>query len=99
MTRAIHATKNFAPGPDKIHKEMLKYLPPEGLDSLLFMYNKILLQGYFPEEWLGSTIIPISKPGKDPTNPSSYHPIALTSVLRKIMERMINVRLSDFLEQ
>ena len=35
LTRAIQATKNSAPGPDKIHNEALKHLPPEGLDSLL----------------------------------------------------------------
>ena len=50
LTRAIHATENSAPGPDKIHSEMLKHLPPEGLDSLLVMYNKIWQQGYFSEE-------------------------------------------------
>ena len=98
LTRAIHATKNSAPGPDKIHNEMLKHLPPEGLDSLLVMYNKIWQQGYFSEEWLESTIIPIAKPDKDPTNPSNYRPNALTSVLCKTMERMVNVRLLDFFE-
>ena len=76
-----------APGPDKIHNEMLKHLPLEGLNSLLVLYNKIWQQVYFPEKWLESTIIPISKPVKDPTNPSNYRPNALTSVLCKVMER------------
>ena len=43
--------------------------------------------------------IPISKPDKDPTNPSNYRPTALTSALCKIRERMVNVRLLDFFEQ
>ena len=81
----IQATKNSAPGPDKIHNEMLKDLPPEELDSLLDLYNKILQQGYFPEKSLKPTIIPMSKPGKDPTNPSNYGLIALTSVLCKVI--------------
>ena len=50
-TRAIQATKNSAPGLNKIRNEMLKHLPPVGLDSLLVMYNKIWQQGDFPEEW------------------------------------------------
>ena len=43
-------------------------------------------------------MIPIPKPGKDPTNPTNYHPIALTSCICKTMERMINIRLVWYLE-
>ena len=96
MSRAIQATKNSVPGPDKIYNEILKHLLPEGLDLLLVFYNKIKQQGYFPEKWLESTLLPTSKPGKDPTNPSMYRQIALTSYLCKVMERMVIVRLLDF---
>ena len=99
LSRAIQATKNSAPGPDKIHSEMLKHLPPEGLESLLALYNKIWQQGYFPEKWLEPTKITISKPCKDPTNPSNYRPIPLTSVLCKVTERMVIVRLLDFFNE
>ena len=78
---------------------MLKHLPPEGLDSLLALYNKKWQQGYLPEKWIESTKIPISKPGKDPTNPSNYRRVALTSVLCKVTEIMVNVRLLDFFDQ
>ena len=44
------------------------------------------------------TIIPIPKPGKDPAEPNNYRPIALTSCLCKALERMINKRLTWFLE-
>ena len=77
----------------------MKHLLTEGLDSFLVLYNKIWQRGYFPEKWLESPIIPKSKPGKDPTNPSSYRPVALISVLDKVMKRMINVRLINFLDQ
>ena len=43
-------------------------------------------------------VIPILKPGKEVSDPSSYRPIALTSVLCKIMERMVTNRLEYFLE-
>ena len=77
---------------------MLTHLPSEGLDSLLALYNKIWEQECFPEKWLVSTKNPISKPGKYTNNPSSYRPNALTSVLRKVFERIINVRLLDFFD-
>lgn len=43
-------------------------------------------------------IVPVCKPGKDPALAESYRPIALTSHLGKIMEKMVNERLIDFLE-
>ena len=51
--------------------------------------------GNIPKSWNEATIIPISKPDKDPSN---YRPIALTSRACKTMEQMINDRLTRFLE-
>ena len=44
-------------------------------------------------------IVPILKPDKDTTNPTNYRPIALTSCVCKVMERMINNRLVWYLER
>ncbi len=52
-----------------------------------------------PREWTHAVIIPGVKPGKVPDNPSSYRPIALASVLCKIMERMIMDTLVEKLER
>ncbi|GFX64859.1 pggt1b [Trichonephila clavipes] len=35
----------------------------------------------YPTQWQEAIVIPILKPGKDPKNPLSYRPIALTSCL------------------
>lgn len=43
-------------------------------------------------------IIPIIKPGKDPSKPENYTPIARRSRIGKIMERMIMERLTYYLE-
>ncbi|MBJ5505526.1 reverse transcriptase family protein, partial [Salmonella enterica subsp. enterica serovar Derby] len=43
-------------------------------------------------------VLPFPKPGKDPAIPSNYRPIALTSCLCKLLERMVNARLMWFLE-
>lgn len=49
--------------------------------------------------WKEAIIIPIRKPGKDGSRPGSYRPIALTSHICKLMERMVNERLTYFLEE
>ena len=77
---------------------MLKHLPDTSLETLLNIFNYIWTTGKFPEDWTLATIIPIPKPGKDPAEPNNYRPIALTSCLCKTLERMINKRLTWFLE-
>ena len=64
---------------------------------LLKFYNNQYQTGY-PNQWRESIIVPIPKPNKILTSPSSYRPIALTNCMSKIMERMINRRLLHHLE-
>ena len=56
------------------------------LSLLLNIFNKIWVSGYFPSDWRKAIIIPIPKPGEDPTNPTKYRPVALTSCICKTME-------------
>ena len=87
-----------AVGPDEVHYQFLKHLPPDSLAVLLGIFNAIWRSNAFPSSWREATIIPIPKPGKDSSIPSNYRPIALTSCLCKTMERMVNGRLVHFLE-
>ena len=98
LVEAIQLSHDSATGPDEIHYQMLKHLPDTSLETLLNIFNYIWTTGKFPEDWTLATIIPIPKPGKDPAEPNSYRPIALTSCLCKTLERMINKRLTWFLE-
>ena len=95
---ALSVKKRSAPGPDRIHYEMICQLSPESLEGLLCYFNQLWMQAYFPRAWKEAHVIPLLKPGKDPSAPSSYRPIALTSSLGKIFERLINRRLVFFLE-
>lgn len=58
--------------------------------KLTELHNKIWKEGKLPKVWKEAVVIPVSKPGKYSTTPSSYRPIVLTSNLSKIMERMIS---------
>ena len=95
---AISKAHDTATGPDEVHYQMLKHLPPKSLHALLDIFNDMWETGKFPESWELATVIPIPKPGKDHAEPNSYRPIALTSCLCKTLERMINVRLVCYLE-
>ncbi|XP_055936882.1 uncharacterized protein LOC129966479 [Argiope bruennichi] len=53
----------------------------------------------YPKQWSEATVIPILKPGKDPSSPLHYRPIALTNCLCKTFERMVNARLIYELEK
>jgi len=99
LSDSISKSHDSAPGPDQIHYQMLKHLPPESQQVLLAVFNNIWVTGKFPDSWRVSTVIPVPKPGKDTSDPSNYRPISLTNCLCKIMERMINDRLVWYLER
>ena len=82
----------------QIHYQFLKHLPDSSLLVLLGIFNDIFKTGNFPNSWREATIVPIPKPGKDQSDPLNYRPIALTSCLCKTMERMVNSRLTWFLQ-
>ena len=98
MDNALKRCKNTAPGPDGIHYLMLKHLSPRMKQCLLAIFNKCWTEGVFPERWSEATILPFPKPNKPPSQPTSYRPIALTSCVCKILEKMVNARLQYALE-
>lgn len=85
-------------GEDGIHNYMLKYLNNTGTDILLKIINKIWTEQTFPAQWQSAKIIPIPKPEKDKTLMTNYRGISLISCTAKIMERLVNKRLTYFLE-
>jgi len=100
LRRAIRETKKqSAPGDDKICYEFLQNLPKCSVKALLKLYNRIWLNGEFPQNWRHAIVTPVLKYGKDPTKVSSYRPISLTSTIGKILERLVTNRLSYFVEK
>lgn len=90
--------KITTPGKDKISYAMLEHLNGNSLRVMLELYNKIWRVGKIPNSWKLAVVVPIRKPGKDSAIAANYRPIALTSHLGKIMERMIVERLSHYVE-
>ncbi|GFX67468.1 uncharacterized protein TNCV_3463571 [Trichonephila clavipes] len=51
-----------------------------------------------PAIWKKAIVVPIPKKNKPLDDLNSYHPISLTSILSKVMERMTTSRLDWYLE-
>lgn len=82
-----------APGPDGVTVPMLRNAPDPTRKAMLAWFNRIWDSGVLPDEWKTSVVTPIPKPGKPATDPKNVRPISLTSVIGKLMERMVLARI------
>jgi ribonuclease HI/exonuclease III len=98
LNNALRDVRNTSPGLDQIHYEMLRHLPSQGKAFLLTIYNTLWRTDSFPDCWREAIVIPILKPDKDKLTATNYRPIALTSCVCKLFERMVNQRLMWYLE-
>ena len=98
LKQSLQRANDSATGLDQVHYQLLTHLPNSALSVLLKVYNHVWESGCFPPSWREAVVIPIPKPGKDHSDPGNFRPIALTSCLCKMMERMINARLMWSLE-
>ncbi|PNF30200.1 hypothetical protein B7P43_G08428 [Cryptotermes secundus] len=94
----LYSIKNLkvrsCPGRDGIDYAIIRNLPKEALEILLEIYNDILRARVFPDDWKKYRVFFIPKPDK-----TSVRPISLASCVCKVLERMINMRISWWLEK
>ena len=83
-------------GPDGLNAYFIKRTIAVLASPLCKMYNVSLSNGVLPDEWKVAHIVPIFKKG-DPHKASQYRPISLTSVVCKILERIVRVKLLDYI--
>ena len=98
LQSALKASTSKSAGPDNIPYEIIQHLSQEHLYTLLDFYNYLYDSGY-PHQWREGNTVPICKPCKDPTDPSSYRPITLLNCIAKLMGRMVTRRLQQHLEE
>ena len=100
LTTAIDSIKSKSSiGSDLIDNRFITNLPTQIKIELWTTYNIMYKESIVPASWKTADIIPILKPGKNPTEPKPYRPISLLSCAGKIMERMVGKRLRWYLEQ
>ena len=89
---------NSAPGPDRFPAILLKNCKQSLSLPLQLFWRKSLDEGYIPQILRNSTITPIHK-GNSRQHAKNYRPVALTSHIIKIFEKVIRNHLVLFLEQ
>ena len=87
-----------APGIDGITNDILKNAKLVIVPMLCSLFNKILEDGNYPDEWCSAIIYPIHKKG-DVKIASNYRGISLLSCTSKLFTKIVNNRLVEWADQ
>ena len=79
-------------GPNNIPARLLKEGAVEIAPSLTRRFNLSLLQASVPAAWKEAHVIPLHKKG-DRSNVKNYRPVSLTSVVSKVLEKVLHFHL------
>ena len=85
---------NKSPGVDNIHPTMLKNLHSELKKPLYLLFRKSLDEGTVPNDWKMANVSPIHK-----KLTSNFKTVSLTSMVGKLLERLINQAIMTHLSQ
>ncbi len=89
---------NKSPGPDRLHPRILNELSGELKEPLILLFKQSLEEGAVPKAWKEGKIAPIFKKGKENIC-DNYRPVSLTSIVWKVMEKMIRAQAINHLNQ
>ena len=91
-------SQTSAPGPDGIPASLLKECRKELGEPLWFIWRESMDKGEIPPDLLLVLICPVYKGGSR-ADPSQYRPVALTSHIMKVFERVVRRALVTHLEE
>lgn len=99
LDRVVRALPNTAPGPDHITYRSIKYIWAAHAAVLLSIVNMSLAHAWIPDEWKCATVMVLKKKPSAGLTLENIRPIALTSALCKVVERVLHGRLTAFVEE
>ena len=83
-----HLKNSSSPGPDEISQRVLKETAQEVSLPLSILFNNSMMSSIVPTDWRRANVVPIYKSGSK-GEPVNYRPISLTSVVVRVMERIL----------
>lgn len=86
-----------APGPDEVPNEVLAEVGKKRPQLLSGVFNRCIESGYFPEQWKEARLVLLRKGKKPLDEPSSYRPLCLLNTVGKLFEKLIKIRLENWL--
>ena len=92
LLEGLNTTKSS--GPDGLHPLALKELREVIAKPLATIFNASLQKGIVPDIWKRGNIVALYKKG-DKSDPGNYRPVSLTSVVCKLMERLVRNEIVD----
>ena len=78
---------------------VLKKYEPELSYILAKLFNKCLKESCFPDCWKVSSVVPVFKTVGERSAAKTYRPVSLLSVVSKVFEELVNIRIVDHLEK
>lgn len=94
----IHELKVTSPGHDDINIKIIKECRDEISPFLKYIINESFKEGSFPKHLQIAKVVPIFKKG-DASMHTNYRPISVLPSFSKIFEKVVVVRLMDYLNQ
>ena len=90
----IRKNTTKSPGPDRAHPKILFELSSVIDKPLYLIFKNSFERGIVPDSWKVAIIKALFKKG-DKKLASNYRPVSLTSILCKLMEKIIRKRITD----
>ena len=88
MKKLKELNQNKSPGQDNIHPRFLRETATQICKPLTSIFNRSIKEKSLPNSWKKAIITPIHKKGSK-SIPDNYRPVSLTSVICKILEKLI----------
>ena len=80
-----------------IQPSILMQIKEKILPALVFLFNRCLSAGVYPDILKIARVVPIFK-GGNPNNVCNYRPISNLTTINKLFEKLIHFRLNSFIE-